>query len=218
MPHPVPGQRPGDGNHRGTSALKGRYKQMSTRHRSGCFALSGQPGWAAFRIPGRCPGLVCFAPSGRSTMGSDPSHEKIPERSITTKCSPTKPFCAGSTQEHRNDEQHNNKRGNARNHGRGRPTLETADPGRPDPGRPGAPARAAAPCGNQWLIRYYDYLAAHLCLPFEARCPEDTGVIRPWTSNVTVVELLSPSGSSRARWNGAEVQGACGAPRQPRYR
>ena len=27
---------------------------------------------------------------------------------------------------------------------------------------------------TQWLIRYYDYLAAHLCLPFEARCPEDT--------------------------------------------
>ena len=46
---------------------------------------------------------------------------------------------------------------------------------------------------TQWLIRYYDYLAAHLSMPFEARCPEDAGVIRPWTSNVTVVELLTPS-------------------------
>jgi hypothetical protein len=46
---------------------------------------------------------------------------------------------------------------------------------------------------TKWLIRYYDHLAAHLCLPFEARCPEDTGVLRPWTSSVTVVELLAPS-------------------------
>ncbi len=44
-----------------------------------------------------------------------------------------------------------------------------------------------------WLIRYYDYLAAHVRLPFEARCPEDSGVLRPWTSNVTVVALLAPS-------------------------
>ena len=49
---------------------------------------------------------------------------------------------------------------------------------------------------TQWLIRYYDYLAAHLCLPFEARCPEDTGVLRPWTSSVTVVKLLAPSDHS----------------------
>ena len=46
---------------------------------------------------------------------------------------------------------------------------------------------------TKWLIRYYEYLAAHLCLPFEARCPEDTGVLRPWTSSVTVVEILPPS-------------------------
>ena len=38
----------------------------------------------------------------------------------------------------------------------------------------------------QWLIRYCDYLATHLCLPFEARCPEDTGTLRPWTSSVTL--------------------------------
>jgi hypothetical protein len=44
----------------------------------------------------------------------------------------------------------------------------------------------------KWLIRYHEYLAAHLSLPFEARCPEDSGVLRPWTSNVTVVELLAP--------------------------
>ena len=46
---------------------------------------------------------------------------------------------------------------------------------------------------TKWLICYYDYLAAHLCLPFEARCPEDTGVLRPWTSSVTVLGLLSPT-------------------------
>src|SRR5271157_1363924 len=45
---------------------------------------------------------------------------------------------------------------------------------------------------TKWLVQYYDYLATHLCLPFEARCPESTGVLRPWTSNVTVVELLTP--------------------------
>jgi hypothetical protein len=43
----------------------------------------------------------------------------------------------------------------------------------------------------KWLMRYYAYLAAHLHLPFEARCPEDSGVLRPWTSNVTVVELVA---------------------------
>ena len=46
---------------------------------------------------------------------------------------------------------------------------------------------------TQWLIRYHDYLAAHLRLPFNARCPEDSGVLRPWTSSVTVVALLAPS-------------------------
>ena len=46
---------------------------------------------------------------------------------------------------------------------------------------------------SEWLVRYHGYLAAHLCLPFEARCPEESGVVRPWTSNVTVVALLPPS-------------------------
>ncbi len=45
----------------------------------------------------------------------------------------------------------------------------------------------------KWLLRYHEYLAANLSLPFDARCPEDSGVVRPWTSNVTVVELLAPS-------------------------
>jgi hypothetical protein len=49
---------------------------------------------------------------------------------------------------------------------------------------------------TQWLIRYYNHLAAHLCLPFEARCPEESGVLRPWTSSVTVVALLTPSDES----------------------
>jgi len=46
---------------------------------------------------------------------------------------------------------------------------------------------------TKWLNCYYEYLLAHLRLPFEARCPEGSGVLRPWTSNVTVVALVAPS-------------------------
>jgi len=46
---------------------------------------------------------------------------------------------------------------------------------------------------TKWLIRYYEYLSSRMCLPFEARCPEETGILRPWTSTVKVVELLEPS-------------------------
>ena len=45
---------------------------------------------------------------------------------------------------------------------------------------------------TKWLVRYHDYLAARLCLPFDARSPEDTGVVRPWTSAVNVVALVPP--------------------------
>ena len=45
----------------------------------------------------------------------------------------------------------------------------------------------------KWLARYHEYLAARLRFPFDARCPEETGVLRPWTSSVTVVALLPPS-------------------------
>jgi len=44
------------------------------------------------------------------------------------------------------------------------------------------------------LARYHSYLAANLQLPFEARCPEESGLVRPWTAVVNVVELLSPTG------------------------
>jgi hypothetical protein len=49
---------------------------------------------------------------------------------------------------------------------------------------------------TKWLMRYYDYLSAQLRMPFDARCPEETGVLRPWTSNVTVIELVPPSDQS----------------------
>ena len=49
---------------------------------------------------------------------------------------------------------------------------------------------------TKWLLRYYDHLAAELRLPFDARCPEDSGVLRPWTSSVTVVELIPPAWES----------------------
>ena len=64
---------------------------------------------------------------------------------------------------------------------------------------------------TKWQIRYYDYLASRLCLPFDARCPEDSGVLRPWTSKVTVIARAGAVRSSREQRGGAEVQGACGA-------
>ncbi len=45
----------------------------------------------------------------------------------------------------------------------------------------------------KWLVRYFDFLSAELYIPFDARCPEDSGVLRPWTSYVNVVALLPPS-------------------------
>ena len=64
---------------------------------------------------------------------------------------------------------------------------------------------------TKWLIRYRDYLAAHLCLPFEARCPEDTGAIRPWTSSVMVVELLAPSDDLAQNGSGLKCKAMRGA-------
>jgi hypothetical protein len=49
-----------------------------------------------------------------------------------------------------------------------------------------------------WLTRYYDYLARALVFPFEARCPEASGPLRPWTSVVSVVELVPPSALAQA--------------------
>ena len=46
------------------------------------------------------------------------------------------------------------------------------------------------------VVRYCRYLAAALQFPFEARCPEESGVVRPWTATVTVVELLWPTVAS----------------------
>ena len=45
----------------------------------------------------------------------------------------------------------------------------------------------------KWLTNYHAYLVANLRLPFEARCPEESGLIRPWTAIVTVEELLPPT-------------------------
>jgi hypothetical protein len=50
---------------------------------------------------------------------------------------------------------------------------------------------------SQWLMRYHGFLTAHLRLPFDARSPEESGVLRPWTSGVTVLALLPP-GDRRA--------------------
>ena len=45
----------------------------------------------------------------------------------------------------------------------------------------------------QWLVRYYDYLSASLIFPFEARCPEASGSLRPWTAAVWVIGLMPPA-------------------------
>lgn len=66
----------------------------------------------------------------------------------------------------------------------------------------------------KWQAIYYQDLAGRLLLPFEARCPEDAGVLRPWTAIVTVVELLPPSDDRsendmglkcKALWNGTAI-------------
>ena len=62
-----------------------------------------------------------------------------------------------------------------------------------------------------WQVLYYEYLAARLRLPFEARCPEETGVLRPWTSNVTVVELLAPSDQPAQDGTGLKCKALRGA-------
>jgi hypothetical protein len=44
-----------------------------------------------------------------------------------------------------------------------------------------------------WLARYHCQLARTLVFPFEARCPEVAGTVRPWTTVVSVIELISPA-------------------------
>ena len=63
----------------------------------------------------------------------------------------------------------------------------------------------------KWLIRYHNHLAAHSCLPFEARCPEEAGVLRPWTSSVMVVELLPPCHQSAQDGVGLKCKAIRGA-------
>jgi hypothetical protein len=50
----------------------------------------------------------------------------------------------------------------------------------------------------KWLIRYHDHLSRTLVFPFEARCPEESGPVRPLTALVSVVELVPPSVITRA--------------------
>lgn len=45
---------------------------------------------------------------------------------------------------------------------------------------------------SQWLYRYYQYLAAHLSLPFEAEYAEDISGYRQLVSIITVISLLHP--------------------------
>ena len=45
---------------------------------------------------------------------------------------------------------------------------------------------------TEWLLRYYDYLAATLSLPFEAEYAEDISGYRQIVAPVTVVALVHP--------------------------
>ena len=53
------------------------------------------------------------------------------------------------------------------------------------------------PVGMAWLWKYYEHLSAALRMPFEARCPEDSGLVRPVTAVVSVVGLLPPCDDAR---------------------
>ncbi|NUQ61580.1 MAG: hypothetical protein HUU20_03775 [Pirellulales bacterium] len=44
----------------------------------------------------------------------------------------------------------------------------------------------------EWLRRYYEYLTAHLLIPFAARCAADFAFPQPTDFSVTVVALFDP--------------------------
>jgi hypothetical protein len=46
---------------------------------------------------------------------------------------------------------------------------------------------------SRWLHRYYEYLAAHLSLPFDGEYAEDISGYRQLVAPVTVVALLHPA-------------------------
>jgi hypothetical protein len=55
------------------------------------------------------------------------------------------------------------------------------------------PGGALPRVSTTWLARYYNFLSASLVFPFEARCPEISGTLRPWTAAVWVIGLLPPA-------------------------
>ena len=48
---------------------------------------------------------------------------------------------------------------------------------------------------SRWLCKYYEYLAARLSLPFEARCTDDISGLRQLSPRVTAVALVDPDGN-----------------------
>jgi len=50
---------------------------------------------------------------------------------------------------------------------------------------------------SKWLARYYEYLAAHLLLPFDAEYAEDISGYRQLDSPITVVALIHPDDHGR---------------------
>ena len=52
---------------------------------------------------------------------------------------------------------------------------------------------------SRWLRRYYEYLSAHLSLPFDGEYAEDISGYRQLVAPVAVVALLHPGAARRAR-------------------
>jgi hypothetical protein len=71
-----PGHRHGTPATTPSLALKGRDNRARGLHRCGPFRAASR---RALPFPGRCPGLVCFAPSGQGRHAPDPgSHRHFP--------------------------------------------------------------------------------------------------------------------------------------------
>jgi hypothetical protein len=57
--------------------------------------------------------------------------------------------------------------------------------------------------GIEWLRKYYEYMTAHLSLPFAAQLPEESSIYRqPSYAQVTVVAITDPDKSTTQEYDG----------------
>jgi hypothetical protein len=64
---------------------------------------------------------------------------------------------------------------------------------------------------TEWLLQYYEYLVAHLALPFEAVSSQDISGYKQLVSVITVVTLLHPDKHSDHEEFGLICQGLRGS-------